>query len=428
MVTPFPFSENDYVRYSRSMFVPYQQNPADGQVLPLYNVYQMLAMGKNTLVEASAVSGGTSSLFPLATEDSSGVALMLTNTAGSTVTVNLNNLPSAFQGGAFQLTEYLVDATHSNWAYNQSTAALQQVANSTESAASSFTTTLAMANNSVALLVLTPSTSSSGNGGNLVQNPGFEAGSSLAPSWNVDGQPTAAGVDVDSSHSHSGNNNGFIYDDSGAQKLVDLSQTVAVAANTPYTIIGWVDASAISGGFFGVRTTGGTNIGATVLANTDPGPATHGADYAQYTVSFNSGNATSVVVFAGYTTPGGRSFLNLDDVSLVAAGSSTTPGKAVRLAYLRQPSNTKAKATMAAAVEVVIQDANGAVVTSASNQVTLALKGGTGLGGTLTVAAQHGIASFSNLTLSTAGTGYTLLASSPKLTPKTSKPFTVLAP
>jgi hypothetical protein len=263
IVTPFPFSENDYVRYSRSMFVPYQQNPADGQVFPLYNVYQMLAMGKNTLVETSAVSGGTSSLFPLATEDSSGVALMLTNTAGSTVTVNLNNLPSAFQGGAFRLTEYLVDATHSNWAYNQSTAALQQVSNSTENAASSFTTTLTMANDSVALLVLTPATSS---------------------------------------------------------------------------------------------------------------------------------------------------------------------GTAVRLAYLRQPSNVMAQATMAPAVEVLIQDATGATVTTASNLVTLTLKGGTGLGGTLTVAAQHGIASFSNLTLSVAGTGYTLLASSPKLTPKTSKTFTVREP
>jgi hypothetical protein len=135
-----------------------------------------------------------------------------------------------------------------------------------------------------------------------------------------------------------------------------------------------------------------------------------------------------LLVFAGYTTPGGRSFLNLDDVALVAAGSSPIPGTAVRLAYLRQPSNAVAQATMAPAVEVVIQDATGAVVTSASNAVTLVLKGGTGLSGTLTVAAQQGIASFSNLTLSTAGTGYTLLASSPKLTPKTSKPFTVLAP
>ena len=263
IVTPFPFSENDYVRYSRSMFVPYQQNPADGLLFPLYNVYQMLAMGKDTLVATSAVIGGTSSLFPLATEDSSGVALMLTNTAGSTVTVNLNNLPSAFQGGTFQLTEYLVDATHSNWAYNQSTAALQQVANSTENAALSFTTTLSMANDSVALLVLTPATNS---------------------------------------------------------------------------------------------------------------------------------------------------------------------GTAVRLAYLRQPSNVMAQATMAPAVEVLIQDATGATVTTASNLVTLTLKGGTGLGGTLTVAAQHGIASFGNLTLSVAGTGYTLLASSPKLTPKTSKAFTVREP
>jgi hypothetical protein len=431
IVTPFPFQEDDYVRYSRSMFVPYQENPADGQVLPLYNVYQMMAMEKNTLVANIGVSGGTSSLFPLATEDSSGVALMLTNTAGSTVTVNLNNLPSAFQRGAFQLTEYLVDATHSNWAYNQNTASLQQVAKSTEYAAASFITTLTMVQDSVVLLVLTP-TANGGSGSNLVQDPGFEASPSLASYWNVDGLPTAAGVDVASSESHSGNNNGYIYDDSGDKKLVDLFQTVAVMPNTTYTLAGWIDASATAGGLFGASTTGGTNIGATVLANTDPGPATHGADYAQYTVTFNSGSETSVVVFAGYTTPGSRSFINVDDVSLVAVGSSVPisvgAGTPVRLAYLRQPSNALVGATMAPAVEVLIQDATGAVVTTASNLVTLALKGGTGLGGTLTVAAQNGIATFNNLTVSTAGTGYTLLATSPKLTPKTSTPFTIRIP
>ena len=113
---------------------------------------------------------------------------------------------------------------------------------------------------------------------------------------------------------------------------------------------------------------------------------------------------------------------------LLVLTPATSSGTAVRLAYLRQPSNVMAQATMAPAVEVLIQDATGATVTTASNLVTLTLKGGTGLGGTLTVAAQHGIASFSNLTLSVAGTGYTLLASSPKLTPKTSKTFTVREP
>jgi hypothetical protein len=158
IVTAFPSAENDSSNYSRSMFVPYSVSQADGQMFPLYNVYQMMSMQKGNRVASRGVSGTTSSLFPLATEDGSGVALMLTNVAGSDVNVTLNNLPSGFQQGAFQFTEYLVDATHSNWAYNQSASTLQQVANSTEGEASSFSTTLTMAKNSVALLMLTPST------------------------------------------------------------------------------------------------------------------------------------------------------------------------------------------------------------------------------------------------------------------------------
>ena len=156
IVTTFPSSEAEYGNYSRSMFVPYPENPSDGQVFPLYNVYQMMSMQKSTLVANSGVTGGTSSLSPLATEDGSGVALMLTNTAGSTVSVNLNNLPSTFQQGAFQFREYQVDTTHSNWAHNQATSTLQEVVNSTENAATSFSTTLNMGQNSVAMLILTP--------------------------------------------------------------------------------------------------------------------------------------------------------------------------------------------------------------------------------------------------------------------------------
>ncbi len=65
--------------------------------------------------------------------------------------------------------------------------------------------------------------------------------------------------------------------------------------------------------------------------------------------------------------------------------------------------------------------------TNATNAVTLALTAGTGLGGTLTATAQNGIASFSNLTVSTAG-NYTLLATSTGLTSATSAAFTVTTP
>jgi hypothetical protein len=96
------------------------------------------------------------------------------------------------------------------------------------------------------------------------------------------------------------------------------------------------------------------------------------------------------------------------------------------LAFSQQPSNASTGATITPAVTVVVQDSSGNTVTTAANSVTLALGGGTGLAGTLTVTAQKGIATFSNLSVSAAGT-YTLSASSSGLTPATSSGFTVSA-
>jgi len=97
--------------------------------------------------------------------------------------------------------------------------------------------------------------------------------------------------------------------------------------------------------------------------------------------------------------------------SILTITSSLPPAK---LAFLQQPSNASIGATISPAVQVVVEDANGNPDTSASNPVTLALVGGTGLGGTLTVTPQNGVATFSDLIVSTAGAGYTLLATSPQ--------------
>jgi hypothetical protein len=98
-----------------------------------------------------------------------------------------------------------------------------------------------------------------------------------------------------------------------------------------------------------------------------------------------------------------------------------------KLAFVQQPSNALAGVAISPAVQVVIQDADGNVVTTATNPVTLALTAGTGLAGTLTVTPQNGIAAFNNLTLSTVGT-YTLSATSSGLTSATSAGFTVDMP
>jgi Chitobiase/beta-hexosaminidase C-terminal domain/Right handed beta helix region len=114
-----------------------------------------------------------------------------------------------------------------------------------------------------------------------------------------------------------------------------------------------------------------------------------------------------------------------------AASSTLTITSAhppAKLTFSRQPTNALTRATISPAVQVAVQDASGNTVTSATNPVTLALKGGTGLGGTLTVTPKNGVATFSNLTVGTAGSGYTLLATSPRLTSATSTSFTISAP
>jgi hypothetical protein len=98
-----------------------------------------------------------------------------------------------------------------------------------------------------------------------------------------------------------------------------------------------------------------------------------------------------------------------------------------KLAFQQQPENALTGAAISPAVQVEVEDAHGNLVANATNVVTLALTAGAGLGGTLTATAQNGIASFSNLTVSTAGT-YTLSATSTGLTSATSAAFTVTTP
>ena len=74
-------------------------------------------------------------------------------------------------------------------------------------------------------------------------------------------------------------------------------------------------------------------------------------------------------------------------------------------------------------MQVSVEDANGNVVTSDNSSVTVAIgtnPGGGTLGGTLTVAAVNGVATFSNLSINKAGTGYTLTATDGSLSGATS--------
>jgi hypothetical protein len=106
------------------------------------------------------------------------------------------------------------------------------------------------------------------------------------------------------------------------------------------------------------------------------------------------------------------------------------PRPASRLGFVQQPGSSVAGQPITPAVRVAVQDDLLATVTGATNSVTIALAanpGGATLGGTATVNAVAGIATFSNLTLDKTGTGYTLLATSSGLISATSNPFNVTA-
>lgn len=104
-----------------------------------------------------------------------------------------------------------------------------------------------------------------------------------------------------------------------------------------------------------------------------------------------------------------------------------TPAAADHLDFGVQPSNTIAGQSITPAVTVRIEDQFGNLVTSATSNVTVAIStnpGGGTLSGTLTVAAVGGIATFNDLSINKAGTGYTLAASS-SVTGATSGSFNI---
>jgi hypothetical protein len=151
-VLPFPWERTTYVDFSQ----------VDSQVGPEYNEAMMFHMHKGQRISPTAITGPASKYHPIATKDTTGVALTL-STYGSTgsFNVHLNNLPAAFTGGTFTWTEYLMDSTHGNcYANCANNGALPTIASGSNPAASSFNLPVNMGDpNAMLMLVLTPAPS-----------------------------------------------------------------------------------------------------------------------------------------------------------------------------------------------------------------------------------------------------------------------------
>jgi hypothetical protein len=104
---------------------------------------------------------------------------------------------------------------------------------------------------------------------------------------------------------------------------------------------------------------------------------------------------------------------------------------AIKLAFASQPSAVVAGQVITPAIAVVVLDSSGNPVSSPSYPVTLAFQsnpGGGTLSGSLAAVSTASSVTFSNVSITQPGIGYSLVASSPGLTPAVSAAFNVTAP
>jgi hypothetical protein len=205
----------------------------------------------------------------------------------------------------------------------------------------------------------------------------------------------------------------------GATQLVFTVQPTTATAGA--TIAPAVQVTAKDGlgnvatGFTGSVTVAiGTNPAAGTLSGTKIVTAVAGvATFSDLTINRNG---------AGYTLTAKTSGLS----QIVSNSFDILLGPPSQLVYTAQPATTSA-GTILAAVKVAAQDAAGNTVTTFTNTVTLSISVNPGsgtLGGTTTIAAVAGVATFSDLWINKSGTGYRLLATAGALS-NTSSAFSI---
>ena len=171
------------------------------------------------------------------------------------------------------------------------------------------------------------------------------------------------------------------------------------------------------------------------FSNSPTGPFNNSA----IIVSVTSGRQNSQDIFYLDTTPGTvvltASVFIPGNTALFGAETSVTKlvsGGGDRLAFSTQPGNVSKDSAISPAVNVRVQDAVGNLDIQSTRNISLSLgnnPAGATLSGVTTVAAVNGIATFTNLHVNKAGTGYTLIATSslpaPALISAQSLPFNV---
>ncbi|MGB6393713.1 MAG: PKD domain-containing protein [Candidatus Acidiferrales bacterium] len=219
----------------------------------------------------------------------------------------------------------------------------------------------------------------------------------------------------------SATSNSFSVSAGTATKLVFTTQPTNVgagAAITPAVQVTIEDGS-------GNTVTSATNSVTIAIGNNPAGGTLAGA------LTVNAVNGVATFSNLNINHAGTGYTLAATAAGLAAATSSAfnvTAGTATKLVFTVQPSNVGAGAAITPAVQVTIEDGSGNTVTSATNSVSIAISNNPASGtlaGTLAVSAVNGVATFTNLSINNAGTGYTLAASAAGLAAATSSAFNV---
>src|SRR5207249_5216218 len=174
-----------------------------------------------------------------------------------------------------------------------------------------------------------------------------------------------------------------------------------------------VEVKAVGTAFTGTSSGSGASVAGGGTASATVGGLSDNTAYHWQARAVDQGGGTS-----GWVSFGGNAESD-PDFRVALAGT--------QLVFTMQPSNAVAGAAIAPAVQVTTQDPQGNTITSFTGDVTIALytnsHRGT-LSGRTTVPAVAGVATFNDLSIDKAGSGYTLQATSASLsTPSTA--FTI---
>lgn len=178
----------------------------------------------------------------------------------------------------------------------------------------------------------------------------------------------------------------------------------SVTAGSPFGLTAAIEDA------YGNIVTGATGT-VTVALATGPAGAMLGG-------TLSASTSSGVATFSGLTltqaTSGYTLSVSTSGLAVGTTGAFTvTPAAATQLVIVQQPPSN-VRVNRAFTVVVAIEDAYGNVVTNAKNSVSVAFGNNptrAKLGGTRKVTAKNGYVTFSNLTVSKAGSGYTLVFS-----------------